>query len=386
MFVNCMILFFICAFLSVCEEVMLHKKKRDSKTISTLVWINYFLSFLSIYFVREQMIQIFSLQDTLWTNVLIVFIISLLYMILIFKLPKRFANKNIKHLDFLEPFIHTIRLTFSWLSWTFSFDTEFEEEAVSEEDIRELISTGSEIEEPQKEMIENIFELDDTSVEELCTHRSQVITLDLEQDIEEWQEIIHDNRHTFYPICGNDDDDIIGVLDTRDYFRIDGPLSQEMILEHAVDKPFFVSENTKADTCFHEMKNRRTYFAIVLDEYGGMTGIITLHDIIETLLGEMNEIDDEIEPDDIQKLDDNQWYIRGSADLEEVQETLHIPLPIDEYDTFSGYVLASLGRIPDDGTTFELELKTMTIHVKEIKNHCVGQAIVFLKKEERENG
>ena len=332
------------------------------------------------------MIQIFSLQDTLWTNVLIVFIISLLYMILIFKLPKRFANKNIKHLDFLEPFIHTIRLTFSWLSWTFSFDTEFEEEAVSEEDIRELISTGSEIEEPQKEMIENIFELDDTSVEELCTHRSQVITLDLEQDIEEWQEIIHDNRHTFYPICGNDDDDIIGVLDTRDYFRIDGPLSQEMILEHAVDKPFFVSENTKADTCFHEMKNRRTYFAIVLDEYGGMTGIITLHDIIETLLGEMNEIDDEIEPDDIQKLDDNQWYIRGSADLEEVQETLHIPLPIDEYDTFSGYVLASLGRIPDDGTTFELELKTMTIHVKEIKNHCVGQAIVFLKKEERENG
>lgn len=281
----------------------------------------------------------------------------------------------------LAGFISTL---FSWISWLFSFETEIEDETVSEEDIRELINTGSEIEQPQKEFIENVFELDDTSVEEICTHRSKVITLDLDQSIDEWKQIIHDNRHTFYPICGKDDDDIIGVLDTRDYFRIDGELNQDIIINKAVDKPFFVAENTKADTCFHEMKNRKTYFAIVLDEYGGMTGIITLHDIIETLLGEMNEVDDEIPPVEIQRIDDNQWYILGSADLEEVQEALNIELPVDEYETFSGYALSQLGRIPDDGTQLEIDLDTMIINVREIKNHRIGQTIVYIKEKEKE--
>ena len=123
---------------------------------------------------------------------------------------------------------------------------------------------------------------------------------------------------------------------------------------------------------------------IVLDEYGGMTGIITLHDIIETLLGEMNEVDDEIPPVEIQRIDDNQWYILGSADLEEVQEALNIELPIDEYETFSGYALSQLGRIPDDGTQLEIDLDTMIINVREIKNHRIGQTIVYIKEKEKE--
>lgn len=379
------VLFFICVFLSMMMALFDQDKKSDTKTLSTLQWLSYSLYGLSSLGIIVWIYTSFNIQSSnIWIAILIMVAYSLVYFIFAYKIPRRFANKNTEKICFLTKLAGFISTLFSWISWLFSFETEIEDETVSEEDIRELINTGSEIEQPQKEFIENVFELDDTSVEEICTHRSKVITLDLDQSIDEWKQIIHDNRHTFYPICGKDDDDIIGVLDTRDYFRIDGELNQDIIINKAVDKPFFVAENTKADTCFHEMKNRKTYFAIVLDEYGGMTGIITLHDIIETLLGEMNEVDDEIPPVEIQRIDDNQWYILGSADLEEVQEALNIELPIDEYETFSGYALSQLGRIPDDGTQLEIDLDTMIINVREIKNHRIGQTIVYIKEKEKE--
>ena len=379
------VLFFICVFLSMMMALFDQDKKSDTKTLSTLQWLSYSLYGLSSLGIIVWIYTSFNIQSSnIWIAILLMVAYSLVYFIFAYKIPRRFANKNAEKISFLTKLAGFISTLFSWISWLFSFETEIEDETVSEEDIRELINTGSEIEQPQKEFIENVFELDDTSVEEICTHRSKVITLDLDQSIDEWKQIIHDNRHTFYPICGKDDDDIIGVLDTRDYFRIDGELNQDIIINKAVDKPFFVAENTKADTCFHEMKNRKTYFAIVLDEYGGMTGIITLHDIIETLLGEMNEADDEIPPVEIQRIDDNQWYILGSADLEEVQEALNIELPIDEYETFSGYALSQLGRIPDDGTQLEIDLDTMIINVREIKNHRIGQTIVYIKEKEKE--
>lgn len=379
------ILFFICIFLSMMTALFDQEKKSDAKTLSTLQWLSYSLYGLSSLGIIVWSYTSFNIQSAnIWIAILIVAVYSLVYFIFVYKIPRRFANKNAEKLSFLKKTASIISTLFSWISWLFSFETEVEDETVSKEDIRELINTGSEIEQPQKEFIENVFELDDTSVEEICTHRSKVITLYLDQSVKEWKQTIHDNRHTFYPICGKDDDDIIGVLDTRDYFRIDGELNQKAIIDKAMDKPFFVSENTKVDTCFHEMKNRKTYFAIVLDEYGGMTGIITLHDIIETLLGEMNEADDEISPVEIQRIDNNQWYILGSADLEEVQEALHIELPVDEYETFSGYVLSQLGRIPDDGTQLEIDIDTMIINVREIKNHRIEQTIVYIKEKEKE--
>ena len=202
-----------------------------------------------------------------------------------------------------------------------------ETEEVTEEDIREMINTsqkGGHLEEPQKELFENVFAFDDTSVEEICTHRNEVVCLYLEDDMKTWNEIIQKNRHTFYPICQEDSDDIMGVLDTRDYFRMD-IRDREQILAHAMDKPLFILENTKADDCFMEMKKRKYYFAIVIDEYGGMSGIVTLHDIVETILGEMYEEEDEEDPEEIQILGDQTYRIYGFANLEEVQDTLGIP-------------------------------------------------------------
>ena len=115
-----------------------------------------------------------------------------------------------------------------------------------------MINAASEsenIDEPQKDIIENVFELDDTSIEEICTHRSQVVSLSLDENDQTWKRIIHDNRHTFYPVTGKDDDDIVGILDTRDYFRLEDTC-QANVLKHAVDQPLFVSENVKVDHLF----------------------------------------------------------------------------------------------------------------------------------------
>lgn len=340
----------------------------------------------------------YSLMNTI--SVIIITLILSYFTLLFGELvPKRIAMKYSDSLalslsgmlcffgKLFYPIVALLTVSVNGILKLLHIEPEDEKEVVYEEDIRMMVNASREsgnIDAPQKEFIENVFELDDTQVEEICTHRSEVILLYLHDDIDKWHQVIHDNRHTFYPICDQDEDDVVGVLDTRDYFRLDGNFNQDTIINKAMDKPFFVTENMKVDDCFHQMKNRKTYFAIVLDEYGGMTGIITLHDIIETLLGEMNEIDDEIEPEKIQNIDENQWRIYGSADLEDVQDELKIDLPIEEYDTFSGYVLGCYGRIPDDGTEFEVDLDDLLINVKEIKNHRVGETIVQ-KKEKKES-
>lgn len=303
-----------------------------------------------------------------------------LYIVFIFGelLPCRWASTHEALCERSLPLFCSIARVFALFTFLIPIDPKPVKEKISEEDIREMINAASEsenIDEPQKDIIENVFELDDTSIEEICTHRSQVVSLSLDENDQTWKRIIHDNRHTFYPVTGKDDDDIVGILDTRDYFRLEDTC-QANVLKHAVDQPLFVSENVKVDHLFFEMKNHRTYFAVVLDEYGGMTGIVTLHDIIETILGEMHEVDDEIEPEEIDPINENQWRIYGLADLDEVQKKLGVPLPVEEYDTFSGYVLGSYGHIPQDGTKFDIVLGPLDIHVKEIKNHRIGQTIV----------
>ena len=154
-------------------------------------------------------------------------------------------------------------------------------EEVSEEEIRMMLEAGNEkgtFDEEEVEMIQNVFAFDDTSVEEVCTHRVDVVMLDMDDDMTVWEETIQNSRFTYYPISGEDDDDIIGVLDTKDFFRL-ADRSRESVMANAVDKPYFVPETVKADVLLTNMKRERKYFAILLDEYGGLSGIITLRDI-----------------------------------------------------------------------------------------------------------
>ena len=314
----------------------------------------------------------------------VVLLLVYVYILLSDLLPRKFANA---HLDkFEKPFMSIakgIQSLFTPFTFFLRFEVEKEQEDYSEEDIYEVINGGG-VEPSQKEFIENLFEFDDTPVEEICTHRSEVVCLYLNDDKETWKKTILENRHTLYPVCDEDNDDVVGILDTRDYFRLDS-IEQDNVINKAMDQPFFISQNMKADVLLKEMKIKKVYFAVLLDEYGGMTGIVTLHDIIETLLGEIQEDDDIEEPDPIQQIDSDQFRIYGQADIEDVEKALGISLEDEDCDTFGGYILNHYGQIPDEDSHFKVSLDLMDVYVKEVKNHRIGQTIVQIKRKEEGN-
>lgn len=332
------------------------------------------------------LMSVIYLQPMIHGPLLYVVVLLLVYVYILLSdlLPRKFANA---HLDKFEKTFMSIakgiQSLFTPFTFFLRFEVEKEQEDYSEEDIYEVINGGG-VEPSQKEFIENLFEFDDTPVEEICTHRSEVVCLYLNDDKETWKKTILENRHTLYPVCDEDNDDVVGILDTRDYFRLDS-IEQDNVINKAMDQPFFISQNMKADVLLKEMKIKKVYFAVLLDEYGGMTGIVTLHDIIETLLGEIQEDDDIEEPDPIQQIDSDQFRIYGQADIEDVEKALGISLEDEDCDTFGGYILNHYGQIPDEGSHFKVSLDLMDVYVKEVKNHRIGQTIVQIKRKEEGN-
>lgn len=344
---------------------------------ATLKWLSLCMEVFGI------VMSVFYLQSMIHGPLLYVVVLLLVYVYILLSdlLPRKFANA---HSDKFEKTFMSIakgiQSLFTPFTFFLRFEVEKEQEDYSEEDIYEVINGGG-VEPSQKEFIENLFEFDDTPVEEICTHRSEVVCLYLNDDKETWKKTILENRHTLYPVCDEDNDDVVGILDTRDYFRLDS-IEQDNVINKAMDQPFFISQNMKADVLLKEMKIKKVYFAVLLDEYGGMTGIVTLHDIIETLLGEIQEDDDIEEPDPIQQIDSDQFRIYGQADIEDVEKALGISLEDEDCDTFGGYILNHYGQIPDEGSHFKVSLDLMDVYVKEVKNHRIGQTIVQIKRKE----
>jgi putative hemolysin len=256
-----------------------------------------------------------------------------------------------------------------------------------------MVDVGSEngtIDDDEKEFIQNVFEFDDLTAGEIATHRTEIELLWLEEDMDEWKKTIYASRHTRYPICSETVDNVVGILNARDYFRLDTS-NREEIMQNAVKPAYFVPETVKADVLFKNMKNGRGSLAVVLDEYGGMTGIVTMNDLIGRLVGDLQDeetLSEEKEIPDIEKVEDGLWNIIGNVSLDELERELDITLPADEYDTFSGMIFDALESIPDDGSTFELETNGLSISVTEVEDHQIKRAFVRIleKSDEDEDG
>lgn len=322
---------------------------------------------------------------------LCVFIITLIlaYFNLVFGelVPKRVAMKNAEKLALgMSGMLKLVSKLFAPLVWFLSastngmlrligIDPEDEEEVISEEEIFMMLDQGSEkgtIDLEESTFIRNVFAFDDIPVEQACTHRVDVVMLEIEDDMETWEKTILENRFTYFPICGEDSDDILGVLDTKSYFRMK-ERSRELVMEEAVEKPYFVPETMKADVLLRNMRKNRRHFAMVLDEYGGLSGVITLRDLVQLLIGDMLN---DAEEEEINSIGEDTWRIIGSASLEDVSDALNIPLPIDDYETYGGFIFSELGKIPEDGSQFTIIACGMEIHVKEVQNHRIGETVV----------
>ena len=322
-----------------------------------------------------------------------VFVITLVlaYFNLVFGelVPKRVGMKKAEGLalsisgmltmvsKFFAPLVWLLTVSTNGILKLLGINPEDEDETVSEEEIYMMLEVGAEkgtIDREETEWIRNVFAFDDTSVDEVCTHRVDVTALGLEESDAEWKETILQSRFTYYPVYREDQDDIVGVLNTKDYFRLEDR-SRENILAKAVEKPYYVPETMKADVLFHNMKKERKHFAVVLDEYGGLSGVISMHDLMELLVGHLDADEKEIVA-----VGENTWKISGGASLDDVAEELEIKLPVEEYDTFGGYIFGELGKIPDDGTKFMLEAGGMKIQVEKVANHRIIDTIVNYEK------
>ena len=322
-----------------------------------------------------------------------VFVITLIlaYFNLVFGelVPKRVGMKKAEGLalgmsgmltmvsKFFAPLVWLLTASTNGILKLLGINPEDEDETVSEEEIYMMLEVGAEkgtIDREETEWIRNVFAFDDTSVDEVCTHRVDVTALGLEESDEEWKEIILQSRFTYYPVYREDQDDIVGVLNTKDYFRLEDK-SRENILAKAVEKPYYVPETMKADVLFHNMKKERKHFAVVLDEYGGLSGVISMHDLMELLVGDLDADEKEIVP-----VGENTWKISGGASLDDVSEELELKLPVEEYDTFGGYIFGELGKIPDDGAKFVLEAGGMKIQVEKVENHRIIDTVVSREK------
>lgn len=333
-------------------------------------------------------------ESTLDTIAVIVITIILSYFTLVFGelVPKRVAMKKAEALALgMSLLISVISKLFAPVVWLltvstngmlrlFGIDPNSREEKVTEEEIRMMVDAGSEkgtIDITEKELIQNVFEFDDLTAGEIATHRTDIALLWTDETVSQWENTIHNSRHTYYPLCEETVDNVVGVLNAKKYFRIKEK-NRDNIIREAVRPAYFVPETVKADVLFKNMKQRREYFAVVLDEYGGMSGIVTITDLLECLVGDYDYED--MKPDseykDIEAVDSKTWKISGGAATEDVEKELAISFDCGACETFGGYVLSLLGSVPEDGTTVNTETEELCIKVTEIKDHRIEKTIV----------
>jgi CBS domain containing-hemolysin-like protein len=261
-------------------------------------------------------------------------------------------------------------------------------DTVTEGELLTLVDEAHEdgsIDEYDKELIENIFDFDDLSAGEIATHRTDLTLLYLSDDMDEWDKIIINSRYSRYPICGDSVDDIVGILDARGYLRLEDK-SRDNVMATVVAPAYFVPEAVKTDVLFKNMREHKESLAIVLDEYGGLYGIVTMTDLVECLVGEFTQLDDdEEEIEVIEVLSEDSWRIAGSASISEVVEAIGIKFEEIDSDTFSGFVLGLYGSVPEDGASFELSTDTLDIHIEEIKDHKINRAVITLRAQDTDD-
>jgi len=234
--------------------------------------------------------------------------------------------------------------------------------AVSEKELMtfvEVVEEEGEIKEEEKELIENIFEFDDTNASEIMTPRGDMFTIDADKPLP--LEAIARSGFTRIPVFEKEIDHVIGIINVKDLFTHQATTDAPIDIRKIMREPYFVPENKKLDRLLHQFKKRKTHLAVVVDEHGGISGLITLEDALEELVGEIRDETDKEEPH-IVKVKTGEWIVPGKTEIDDINDTLPMDIPDSSaYDTFSGYVLNVIGRIPEERETLQIDGFEVTV-------------------------
>lgn len=254
-----------------------------------------------------------------------------------------------------------------------------QQEQVTEEEIRMMVDIGEEkgaIETNEREMIENVFEFNNTNAADVMTHRTDITGIWIHETPDTIVQTIRDTGYSRFPVYDEDIDDIIGILTTRTYL-LNERRAQPLPLRELVRDAYFVPETVKTNVLFRDMQTKKVHIAIVVDEYGGTSGMVTMEDLLEEIVGNIYDEFDPQDEQDIEQLGPNLWRVSGGVDLETLADTLQVDLPLDEeYDTLGGLVFSQLSVIPQDGSTPEVDANGLRIRVETMEDRRVEQALV----------
>lgn len=320
--------------------------------------------------------------------VLVTILVSFFSLVLGELAPKRMAMQKAESFSFrvvgvllviariTRPIVHLLSFSTNLIVRLFGMDPHADEENVTEEEIRMMVDVGEEkgvIEGSQKEMINNIFEFDDIIAEEIMTPRVDVSALDVEDSIEEALAIGVESGYSRLPIYEEDIDHTIGVLYVKDLLPYVGKLIPPMLSLRDFVRPTFFTPGTKrCGALFSEMTEKHIQLACVVDEYGGFAGIVTIEDLLESIVGNMqDEFDNEEE--EITQLDENMFDVDGFCSIEELNELLDEKLPEGDYDTVAGFVLDQLGRIPEKDERPVVSYGRLTLTVMAMDDRAIDR-------------
>ena len=331
-----------------------------------------------------------------WNTISIVIItIILSYFTLVFGelVPKRIAMKNYEKIAYASigivrgisiitaPFVKFLTFSTNLISKFFGVSAQ-DEETVTEEEIRMMVDVGEEkgtIEEEEKELINNVFEFNDKVVSEVMIHRTEIFAVDIKNNVSDILEKIDDFKYSRIPVYDENIDDIKGVLYTKDLIKL-LKKQKDAKVKNIMRQAYFVSENKPINDLFKDLQRNKMQMAIVLDEYGGTSGIITMEDILEELVGNIFDEYDDVELD-YEKIDDNTFIINGNVSIYDLKKILGVNIPEGDYDTLSGYLIEELGRIPQDSEKPVIETPKVTYKIEEYEDKRIIKVKVCKNKE-----
>lgn len=313
--------------------------------------------------------------------------------------PKRVAMQ--KPMMFARPAMGVLRVistVFAPMFWLlgictnatlrlFGMKTEAESGIASEEELRLMVESSGEqgaIDQSEQQWIENVFDFGDTTASEIMTPEPEVTAFSLEDTNEEILKVIRETGLSRYPVYEDDINDICGILNARD-FLLNLQEGGKQTLKELLRQAYFVPESVHADRLFKDMQAQKQHLAVVVDEYGGTAGVVTIEDLLEEIVGDIFDEFDPAEPQEITAIGDNMWRVAGSMKIEDFAEELDIEIPENhDYDTVAGMILSCLPSIPEDGTTPSVEVCGLHFDVQTIEERKILWAAVRKLPESEE--
>ena len=255
---------------------------------------------------------------------------------------------------------------------------------VTEEDLKIMVNVGHEegvLEHEEREIINNVFEFGDMKAEDAMVQRVDMVAIDVESSYEDILEVFKEEKLSRMPVYKENIDDIIGILNIKDIIFLTDEEEENFNVEKYMREAFFTYEFKKISQLLEEMKLAKTQIAIVLDEYGGTSGLLTIEDLVEVLVGDIEDEYDEDE-EEIVKVAENEYIVDGGTKLTDVNEYLYNELESDEFDSIGGYIMGYINGLPEEGQEIELDESTK-VKVLSLDKNRIEKLQMFVKEIER---